>query len=767
MGQEELDDRGVLNRLGSTEEQQPLQSHSRSDSTSAPIEETSSLLNPALDSYHHLRPPTSNPTTTTTTTNITNTSTDNINADFIRYPPPCSDYINSEHLTLSSSPPQLIQRNYNNNPDYNNQPNGDHQSLNHLQAPSYLQQSNPYQDVLTIDRHQPDQQADIIIQTLDSPSHTTHHHLPNPHSILSSPPSPPHHPLSFISTTPSTRPSYHSRAQNSFDNLLPHSSSPSPYPYNPHSGSPQTLPRRLLPLLPTHSSSSPSQSPLTSPTVIETPNMPTQFHHHPGSSQHPDNLSSLNILSQYSPPLPPPQHHVPYLFAQPNSALNSVDEFKSSPNQEFKSPYAAQIPKNPGYHPKEFETPNDLAEQKVRAGKSSDPRRARRRKFLMIGYRRLAIITIAGLLLILAAVGVIIFTHLKRSAHTPDVTGDSDGDVVGQSGLGSARNASASTGIDPFNATNSAFGPDNGLRGGINGYDSLVVFGASYCDNAHARPSNLRHSLKPSPYYKGRWTNGYVWNEYLSAIIGPGGRPTTLVNYAFGGATVDNGLNEAPVPDLDQQVSAFLSDLSAQSAGAGPSNGKSLVAIWVGINSITKIWNLVLKQEVQAHSQLDVQDITAKAQLNINATVDHIFEVVTNLIHTTAFKAAVPDLMLLPIPPAQLLLVNLRAAKGNLGALRTLAALNDLFNARFADRLISFQDSLAPEQRVFTLDIPTIWHKFIEDPASAKLTVVDQPCLTKSGVCNSPDSYLFWDTLHPTTHVHEQLALMMASEIKR
>lgn len=175
----------------------------------------------------------------------------------------------------------------------------------------------------------------------------------------------------------------------------------------------------------------------------------------------------------------------------------------------------------------------------------------------------------------------------------------------------------------------------------------------------------------------------------------------------------------------------------------------------------------MLKQEVQAHSQLSVQEITARAQLTINSTVDHIFEVVTNLIHTTAFKAAAPDLLLLPIPPAQLLLVNLRAAKGNLGALRTLATLNDLFNARFADKLVSFQDSLAAEQRVFTLDIPTIWHKFIEDPGSAKLTVVDQPCLTKSGICNSPDSYLFWDTLHPTTHIHEQLALMMATEIKR
>ncbi|KNE87361.1 hypothetical protein PSTG_19254, partial [Puccinia striiformis f. sp. tritici PST-78] len=156
-------------------------------------------------------------------------------------------------------------------------------------------------------------------------------------------------------------------------------------------------------------------------------------------------------------------------------------------------------------YPKKFEPPPAPPSQQkgLAANKFSDPRRARNRKFLMIGYRRLAVITLAGLLLILAAVGIILFIHLKRSGHPPDLTGDSDGDVVGQSGLGSARNASSSTGLEPFNATNSAFGPDNGLRGGVNGYDSLVVFGASYCDNAHARPANLHHSLKPAPYYKG------------------------------------------------------------------------------------------------------------------------------------------------------------------------------------------------------------------------------------------------------------------------
>ncbi|KAA1132222.1 hypothetical protein PGTUg99_003394 [Puccinia graminis f. sp. tritici] len=83
--------------------------------------------------------------------------------------------------------------------------------------------------------------------------------------------------------------------------------------------------------------------------------------------------------------------------------------------------------------------------------------------------------------------------------------------------------STASTGTDSFNATNSAFGPDNGLRCGINSCDRLVEFGASYCDNAYARPSNLRHSLKPSSYYKGLYIFFYdsrcMINERPSATL--------------------------------------------------------------------------------------------------------------------------------------------------------------------------------------------------------------------------------------------------------
>lgn len=618
--------------------------------------------------------------------------------------------------------------------------------------------------------------------------HSNHpYHRPDLDPIDQSNPPLPSHPIPSSSSSrlipshSSSPSSPHSAPQDSLDTLLPSSTlSPTPSPYHQLPVPPSTS---SLPLHP-----SPSPSVLSSPSDNDPSNMSSYQPPHPSKRpRDPDpGFSSFDLYSHYSPPDPPsPRHQVPYLISQSNhSAFDSVDELKTPFCDQHKHSLASTAfsSKRSNYPDQSFKLdshpPYLLQENHHRHHKSNQknltneklppPGSATGRALSRIGPRRLALATLAGLLLISAAVSIIIFVHLKRT-HTPDVTGDSDGDIVSQSGLGSARNASSSSlgGFDPFNISNTDFGPDNGLRGGANGYDSLIVFGASYCDDAHARPPNFRQSLKPPPYYKGRWTNGYVWNEYLSAVIGPGGRHTTLVNYAFGGATVSNSLNSAPVPDLEQQISAFVSDLSALSAGAGPADGKSLIAVWVGINSVTKIWNSVLKQEVQARTPIDVQNAIFKSQAQINSTVDQIFNFVTNLVHTTAFKAAPPDLLLLPIPPAQLLLVNFRAVKGNLSALRSLAGLSDLFNTRFAEKLGSFQDTLSPEQRVFTLDIPTIWRKLIEDPVSFKLTVVDQPCLTKSGVCNSPGSYLFWDTLHPTTIIHERLALMMSDEIKR
>ncbi|KAI8458740.1 hypothetical protein BY996DRAFT_6410697 [Phakopsora pachyrhizi] len=430
-----------------------------------------------------------------------------------------------------------------------------------------------------------------------------------------------------------------------------------------------------------------------------------------------------DLLAEYSPPGLRRQ-----FYPEPVSVLSSVDEMKNSTVDGSMTNLKA-IPKE------SFDLSNSHPPISGKAGPGA------RKKSLLRGYRRLGVIAITGFLLISAALVLVIFINRRRVKHDSQYTGGNDGDVVSQSGLGSARNTTLDgDGADPFNSSFS--GSDDGLRGGSHGYDSLIVFGASYCDNAHSRPLNFKNSLKPPPYFKGRWTNGY------------------------GSATVDNNINGARVPDLQQQINAFVSDLGAQSLGAGPSTGKSLIAIWVGINSVTKIWDTILNEQVSARTQAAAQQSLIEAQTHINSTVDRLFGEVSNLIKSAPFRGAPPDLLMLPIPPAQMLLVNIRSAKGNAGSLRTLANLNDLFNSRFAERLHDFQSSLTNEQNIFTIDIPLVWHQFEEQPASAGLSVVDRPCITKEGVCSDPNSYLFWDTLHPTTHIHQLLATMMKDAIR-
>ncbi|KAJ2723930.1 hypothetical protein GGI07_002308 [Coemansia sp. Benny D115] len=86
----------------------------------------------------------------------------------------------------------------------------------------------------------------------------------------------------------------------------------------------------------------------------------------------------------------------------------------------------------------------------------------------------------------------------------------------------------------------------------------LLVFGESLVD-----PGNLytfiAHLFPSAPYYQGRWSNGPTFVEYLADL-----QCRNMENYAFGGATTNNGnVTALPVkslvqmPSTDQQVKLF------------------------------------------------------------------------------------------------------------------------------------------------------------------------------------------------------------------
>ncbi|MDF3055392.1 MAG: outer rane autotransporter barrel domain protein, partial [Gammaproteobacteria bacterium] len=107
----------------------------------------------------------------------------------------------------------------------------------------------------------------------------------------------------------------------------------------------------------------------------------------------------------------------------------------------------------------------------------------------------------------------------------------------------------------------------------LNNISRLVVFGDSYSDNGNTY--RLTQHLLPlsPPYYKGRFTDGPMWNEYLINLLNRSSKnKTRLTNYAFGSGMVlksnivtldaDNGKKTFHIPSLSQEVFLYTTDPS-------------------------------------------------------------------------------------------------------------------------------------------------------------------------------------------------------------
>ncbi len=99
---------------------------------------------------------------------------------------------------------------------------------------------------------------------------------------------------------------------------------------------------------------------------------------------------------------------------------------------------------------------------------------------------------------------------------------------------------------------------------------------------------------------------------------------------------------------------------------------------------------------------------------------------------------------------------------GQLPAMRTaansarLTALTQAHNQglRRAVKVLSQQHS---DLKIATLDANALYREAIASPAKYGLTNVTSACLSGGGVCGSPDQFLFWDGIHPTTAAHKIL----------
>ncbi|KAI8849942.1 GDSL-like Lipase/Acylhydrolase-domain-containing protein [Chytridium lagenaria] len=253
---------------------------------------------------------------------------------------------------------------------------------------------------------------------------------------------------------------------------------------------------------------------------------------------------------------------------------------------------------------------------------------------------------------------------------------------------------------------------------------SLTVLGDSWSDNGNVNRLTNNTWPLPSSYCSGRFSNGLVWNEYLSYSYG-----LKLTNLAYGGATTNNtaiqgytGVNSTiPVPSITDQSQTFLSSPSAHRSIASRNH---IVAIWVGGND------------------------AFFGETSGAAAAQRVIATITNL-----SMNGVKRFLIFHLPP-----------------LDSVPYLSDKPTLR--DFFITYGQDYNLEISAYAMNSPlsirVVPMMGIYEKLSAMYQVKTTACVdaTTLGKCGNPGEYVYWDAFHFTTGFHEKIAEAVAELIK-
>jgi phospholipase/lecithinase/hemolysin len=252
-------------------------------------------------------------------------------------------------------------------------------------------------------------------------------------------------------------------------------------------------------------------------------------------------------------------------------------------------------------------------------------------------------------------------------------------------------------------------------------FNEIYVFGDSLSDVGNVSETT-KGDIPPSPpYFRGRYSNGPVWVEYLATKLKLTSNPDT--NFAFGGATTGDSLGIPP--GLLVQIESFMTTNSS-------TNPNALYIIWAGANdylggatdSTAPVNNLVMA----------VKSLSAVGAKNI---------VVVNL----------PDLGKLP---------GTRTSQSS----NSLNNLTQKHNSELAAALNNLRLKLSSDINITYLDVNSLFNQVINTPAKFGFTNVTKPCISNVSICDNPNDYLFWDDIHPTTATHKLFVELAFSALK-
>ncbi|NNM88363.1 MAG: SGNH/GDSL hydrolase family protein [Phycisphaerae bacterium] len=273
-------------------------------------------------------------------------------------------------------------------------------------------------------------------------------------------------------------------------------------------------------------------------------------------------------------------------------------------------------------------------------------------------------------------------------------------------------------------------------------YQQMVVFGDSLSDvgNLNSADGGVGPGTSTN-YAVGEFTDGPlttpavptggpedVWAQQLDNKLGLPALTYSLnggSDYAYGGAATGGPVSYSglSVPGMQDQVNTYLTNVGNRA----PAN--DLYALWGGANDI---FNAAAASGATTAS-IDAAASTAAA--NIDGEI------------ASLYAAGARDFLWLNLPP----LDKTPDGAGN----SNLADATTTFNNAWSTDVAALNGSQTMGH-VIGVNIDTLVNQIINDPSAYGLTDVTDPAQGLTGV--NPDTYLFWDGVHPTTAGHALIA---------
>jgi phospholipase/lecithinase/hemolysin len=279
---------------------------------------------------------------------------------------------------------------------------------------------------------------------------------------------------------------------------------------------------------------------------------------------------------------------------------------------------------------------------------------------------------------------------------------------------------------------------------------NLFVFGDSLLDGGNSGIRSQQFAgpgvvFPPPPYTGGRYSNGptaveYLWNSYNPGD--PSGFTPSLAggtNYAIGGATTGTANFNSVNPGVPAGLQPAYTDYGnawqlQQYLSSAPAfdPATSLFVVWLFPNDVFYAGATGTLPGIVPGSP-GGPDLVSNGIANILTTIQ-------TLAATGAQHFLVPNMPDLGRTPAFL---------GDIG----LSTLTAIFNANLATQL-TLLDQLLPAE-ITQFDTAAALGAILDDPLAFGFTNTTEQCVEHllDGQCN-PNTWLFWDGVHPTTATH-------------